>query len=131
MITAAAYPGEQFQGRVSYISDSIDPATRAAKVRVAVTNPNRRLKPEMFASIALDVADKQRAPTVPARALFIEDGKTYVYVQIAQRRFVRRAIEVAPDGDAERRVLSGLHAGDTVVVNGALLLRQQEDKRAG
>ncbi len=55
-ISTAAYPGERFTGRVNYVSETIDPATRTAKVRVSVFNPSGRLKPEMFASISLDVA---------------------------------------------------------------------------
>src|SRR5205807_6777365 len=50
-IAAAAYPDDRFVGRIDYVSDSIDSATRTAKVRVSVPNPAGRLKPEMFASM--------------------------------------------------------------------------------
>jgi len=54
-----------------------------------------------------------------------------VYLSTEPGRFVRRAIEVVQDEGTERRVLSGLRAGERVVVDGALLLRQEEEKRAG
>jgi cobalt-zinc-cadmium efflux system membrane fusion protein len=145
-MTTAAYAGETFAGHVDYISDSIDPATRSAKVRVSVPNPGGRLKPEMFASITLDIASSAAggppsALTVPASAIFVEDGRTYVYAEIAPRTFERRAIEVSPEDRgpgtpgvvtaARRRVVDGLKAGDRIVVDGALLLRQQEDRKAG
>jgi cobalt-zinc-cadmium efflux system membrane fusion protein len=130
-ITTTAYPGERFTGRVNYVSDVIDPMTRTAKVRVSVPNPRSRLKPEMFASIALGVGASDPALTVPASAVFTENGKSWVYLATTAGHFVRRSIEVEQDEGAERRVLSGLRAGDRVVTGGALLLREEEGKRAG
>jgi membrane fusion protein, heavy metal efflux system len=130
-VTTAAYPGETFLGSVSYISDSIDPATRAAKIRVAVPNPGGRLKPEMFANVALDLAETVRAITVPPRSVFIENGRSFVYVEVGGGRFERRGVELAAAAGADPRVVSGLQPGDRIVVDGALLLRQEEEKRAG
>jgi len=130
-VTTTAYPGEQFRGRVDYISAVIDPATRTAKVRVSAPNRNGRLKPEMFASIVLGVGEGERELTVPSGAAFTQDGRTWVYVSTQPGVFVRRAIEIVQDDGAEHRVLSGLRAGDRVVTAGALLLRQEEEKRAG
>jgi len=130
IVTTSAYPGERFEGKVNYISESIDPASRTAKVRVSVANPAGRLKPEMYASVALALAGDERAPTVPANAIFTEDGRSFVYVELAPGRFVRRAVEVAAGEGPSRRVLTGLHLGDRIVVNGALLLRQEEQQRA-
>jgi cobalt-zinc-cadmium efflux system membrane fusion protein len=129
-ITTAAYPGDTFRGRVDYISDTIDPSTRTAKVRVSVGNPGNRLKPEMFATVALQVADNAHAMTVPASAIFVENGRSYVYVEAAPSRFARRLVELASDAGAERRVLAGLKIGERVVTGGVLLLRQEEEQRA-
>ena len=128
-VTAAAYPGERFQGRVNYISDSIDPATRTAKVRVSVANPGARLKPEMFAAVELHVAERQRTLTVPIAAVFTENGRSYVYVEAGSARFERRPIQIEEGDGSDRRVSSGLRPGDKVVVDGALLLRQEEQQR--
>lgn len=128
-ITTPAYPGDTFQGRVAYISDGIDPATRTARVRVSVPNPGGRLKPEMFASVTLGVTDHQRALLVPSRAVFTEDGHSFVYAETGAGRFVRRPVEIAPGEGADRRVLTGLHAGERIVVDGAILLRQQQEDK--
>jgi cobalt-zinc-cadmium efflux system membrane fusion protein len=130
-ITTAAYPGETFHGRVDYISDSIDAATRTAKVRVSVANPGGRLKPEMFASVSLDLEAHDRVVLVPADAVFTEDGHAFVYAQVGSGRFARRAVDVAQSEGPMRRVMAGLRPGDRVVVDGALLLRQHEQRRAG
>jgi membrane fusion protein, heavy metal efflux system len=130
IVTTSAYPGERFEGKVNYISESIDPASRTAKVRVSVANPAGRLKPEMYAAVALTVAGDERAPIVPADAIFTEDGRSFVYVELAPGRFLRRAVEVAAGEGHSRRVLTGLRLGDRIVVGGALLLRQEEQQRA-
>jgi membrane fusion protein, heavy metal efflux system len=129
-ITTTAYPGEGFTGRVNYVSDAIDPMTRTAKVRVSVPNPRSRLKPEMFASIALGVGTSSPALTVPASAVFTENGHSWVYVSTKAGHFARRLIDVEQDEGGDRRVLNGLRAGDRVVTSGGLLLREEEGKRA-
>jgi cobalt-zinc-cadmium efflux system membrane fusion protein len=116
---------------VNYVSDVIDPMTRTAKVRVSVPNPRSRLKPEMFASIVLGVGASGPALTVPASAVFTENGRSWVYVTTQSGHFTRRSIEVDQDEGADRRVLNGLRSGDRVVTGGALLLREEELKRAG
>ncbi|HCT45701.1 MAG TPA: hypothetical protein DF699_10855, partial [Phycisphaerales bacterium] len=50
-----SHPGELFEGRVSFIDPMIDPQTRTAAVRVAVENPDRTLKPGMFASATISI----------------------------------------------------------------------------
>jgi len=67
---------------------------------------------------------------VPANAIFTEGGHSFVYVELAPGRFVRRAVEVAAGEGPSRRVLTGLHLGERIVVDGALLLRQEEQQRA-
>jgi cobalt-zinc-cadmium efflux system membrane fusion protein len=129
-ISTTAYPGEQYEGRINYISDAIDPATHTAKVRVSVGNRHGRLKPEMYATVTLSVGERERVLSVPADAIFTEGGRSYVFVEAGRGRFVRRAIEVDPGEGARRHVASGLSAGDRVVVDGALLLRQEEQQRA-
>jgi cobalt-zinc-cadmium efflux system membrane fusion protein len=98
---------------------------------VAVANPGGRLKPEMFATVSLGLPEVERAITVPARAVFVDEGRSFVYVEAGEDRFERRLIEVADRPGADVRVLSGLRAGDRIVVDGALLLRQEEEKKAG
>ena len=130
VITTTVFPGERFAGRVNYISDVIDPATRTAKVRVSVPNPLGRLKPEMFASIALGVGGSGSVLTVPSQAIFTENGRSWVYVATGAGHFAKRPVDVDADDAAQKRVRNGLRAGDRVVVDGGLLLREEEEKKA-
>lgn len=128
-VRTEAYPDNQFVARVSYISEVIDPATRTVKVRFLVSNPGPRLKPEMFASVTLFLDESVRGLTVPVKAVFNESGRNFVYVRVTDREFARRQVEIEPDGVARLRISNGLKAGDKVVSEGALLLRQQEKQQ--
>jgi Cu(I)/Ag(I) efflux system membrane fusion protein len=46
--TTEAYPGEVFKGQISFISPTVNPRTRTIKVRLNVSNPEEKLKPDMF-----------------------------------------------------------------------------------
>jgi multidrug efflux pump subunit AcrA (membrane-fusion protein) len=109
----------------------VDPESRTLKVRLLVSNQNLALKPEMFITASLELNEGTAALTVPAKASFHEGERSYVFVAAGERRFERRLISAAPDGEGRLRIASGLKAGDRVVTDGALLLRfrqtQQKD----
>jgi cobalt-zinc-cadmium efflux system membrane fusion protein len=114
---------------VARVSDVVDATTRTVKVRFLVANPDGRLKPEMFASVSLFLAEAKPTLTITPQAVFTEGGHTFAYVKTGERDFTRRPIETAPN-DGELKVLSGLQAGEVVVSDGALMLRLQEDTQA-
>jgi membrane fusion protein, heavy metal efflux system len=126
-VTTTAYPDERFVARVAQIGNVVDPETHTVTVRFLVSNAQRRLKPGMFAAASIQLADAPaKGLTVPATAVFMEDGKSYSYVQTNPREFKRREVSAVPDGEHRMRVVAGLGAGDLVVTDGVLLLRQQE-----
>ena len=126
-VTTTAYPDERFVARVAQIGNTVDPETHTVTVRFLVNNPQRRLKPGMFATASIQLADvPAKGLTVPATAVFMEDGRSYSYVQTNAREFRRREVSAVPDGEHRMRVIAGLGAGDRVVTDGVLLLRQEE-----
>ncbi|MEO6212665.1 MAG: efflux RND transporter periplasmic adaptor subunit [Vicinamibacterales bacterium] len=74
-----AFPGEKFQGRVSRVAPVFDPQTRTAEMEVEVPNPGYRLKPGMYARVALTVSERPDALTVPRNALVDLDGRSGVF----------------------------------------------------
>ena len=52
-VILAAYPHAIFPGTITYLGDMLDPATRTMSLRVTVPNPDRLLKPEMFAIVSV------------------------------------------------------------------------------
>jgi membrane fusion protein, heavy metal efflux system len=122
-VTLNAYPGRSWLGRVGVISDVLDPATRTLKVRVVLANPDLALKPNMFATVWLLRATAQGIE-VPAAAVIREGAKSYVYVAAAADRFERREVTLGRTENEQVQVLTGLRAGEVVVSDGALLLRE-------
>jgi len=130
-VTTEAYPADRFSAQVSRIASVVDAQTRTAKVRFLVANPGARLKPGMFASISLYLSDTAASLTVPAKAVFVENGQTFAYVQTAPQEFTRREVETVASGSDRLRVVRGVKAGERVVSDGVLLLRQLEADSAG
>lgn len=120
-IDLAAYPGEEFRGRVTLIGDMVDPQTRTLKVRAELANPQGRLKPEMFGNIQLAETTEQR-PTVPVAALMAAEGKTLVWREVKRGVFEKVAIRTGPQVGERVAVLEGLDRTDRVVVDGVMLL---------
>jgi cobalt-zinc-cadmium efflux system membrane fusion protein len=130
-VTTVAYPDDHFAARVDHIGDVLDPASRTVKVRFLVANPGARLKPEMFATVALSLDESTHGLTVPAQAVFAQGGKNFVYRNTGERTFSLQEVEVLPDGSGRLRIASGLNPGDRIVTRGVLLLHQQDDKKHG
>ncbi len=126
LVTTSAYPDDRFSAEVSRIGTVVDPQTRTAKVRFAVANPGGRLKPGMFTTMSLYLPQSASALTVPTRAVFVEGGRSFAYLQVGPQEFARREIETAAGGAERVRIVSGLKAGDRVISDGVLLLRQRE-----
>ena len=126
-IEVIAFPGRRFNGRVDWISGAVDPATRTAKVRCAVDNSERLLKPEMYAGAAIAVPGR-RALAIPRGAVLREGDQTVVFRELGTTpdglvRFERWPVKVDDEGnDAMVEVLAGLTPGDRVVSAGGILL---------
>jgi cobalt-zinc-cadmium efflux system membrane fusion protein len=125
-VTTTAYPDEHFIAQVSHIGTVFDAQTRTAKVRVLVANRDLRLKPGMFISVSLSLPNGESSLTVPSKAVFVENSHNFVYLQGDGPTFVRREVETVARGSDRLRVIRGLVAGDRVVSDGVLLLRQLE-----
>src|SRR5262249_33248257 len=126
-VTTAAYPDDHFGAEVARIGTVVDAQTRTAKMRFVVANPGFRLKPGMFTTAELRVPAQTRgALMVPVKAVFVENSRSYVYVEDGHATFVRRQIETEPGSGDRVRVTGGIGAGDRVVTDGVLLLRAQE-----
>jgi cobalt-zinc-cadmium efflux system membrane fusion protein len=129
-INVPGYPGNPIKARVDWVSGTLDPATRTAKVRCALDNPGRRLKPEMFAQVAIQV-EPGRALAVPRGAVIRIGSQTFAFVDLGlrpdgSRRFERRPIQVEDQTDGDLLpVRSGLKAGESLVTQGAMLLAGQ------
>ncbi len=125
-VTVVAYPGKVFTGRVDWVSGTLDPATRTAKVRCTFDNPGRLLKPMMYATVQISV-DQKKAIAIPRNALLRLGDDKVVFTQIGDSdgkvRFQRVAVDVDEgESSAWLEVKHGLQPGQKIVTSGAILL---------
>ncbi len=123
-----AWPGETFTGELVYLADELDPASRTVRARVDLPNPERRLKPGMFARVVLlreGDGTAQAVIAVPREAVQRQADAAVVFVKTGEGRFERRPVELGQTTDEWVEILSGLTAGEEVVTEGAFLLKSQ------
>lgn len=126
-VTIVSQPAKPFPGTVDWISGALDSATHTAKVRCAITNATRELRPEMFATVAISV-DGGRGVALPRSAVLRLGDETVVFVRIGEAptgdvRFQKRAVLIDEAAPGEFvAVASGLKRGEEVVTTGAILL---------
>jgi membrane fusion protein, heavy metal efflux system len=118
-----AYPGEVFPGRVTQIADVVDPQTRAIKVRGELDNHDGRLRPEMFGQVR-HIDSVRRVPCVPFAAVVQVQGRSVVFVETASGTYDRRDVTLGERIGNLVPVLTGLRAGEKVVVDGALVMKR-------
>ena len=122
-VTVRAYPNDHWRGRIAAISSTFDTATHTLKLRVVLRNAGLRLKPDMFASIRV-IREVRTAVVVPQAAVVREGSAAYVFVRTTSWHFARRSVTLGRVAGTDRvEVTAGLAAGDSVVVEGAELLR--------
>ena len=120
-VTFASYPDKVFSGKVLFISDVIEPDTRRNKVRIAFDNPDKIMKPNMFAN-ATFVAPPEMRIMVPNSALLMTNDKTSVFVEVQDWAFERRDVEIAYQEGTATAIKSGLQPSQRVVVKGGVRL---------
>jgi len=122
-ISSESYPDEKFQGRLTNVSDVLDPSTRTAKVRAEVPNTDRRLKLQMFVTLQIPTAAERPALIVPNAALQEIDGETVVFVQVKDDTFQKRVVQSGAGVGGLVPIVAGLKAGERVVIEGAFMLK--------
>ncbi|WP_140726041.1 MULTISPECIES: efflux RND transporter periplasmic adaptor subunit [Gammaproteobacteria] len=117
-----AYPDWRIPGEVIAIIPTADRGKATVKVRVAMQVKDPRIVPEMGVRVSfLEKAQPQeqskpQGVRVPGGALVQRDGKTQVFALGAEDRVELREVKTGIDMGNDKQVLSGLAAGDTVVV---------------
>ena len=121
-VTLDAYGDEKFEGRIARVYPTINNTTRTFQVEVSVPNNNERVRPGMFARVTLPYATVSRV-IISDRAVnkLMGSGDRYVFIYNPADSTVRYSkVELGQRLDYEYEVLSGVKAGEQVVVLGQL-----------
>jgi len=131
-VTLAAYPGREFMGRVTYVGRQVEAESRTIPVRVELANPEQLLRPGMSAGAWLQVSTAgQNVVTVPVASLQRLRDQWVAFLPKSDRTFEIRPVGRGRDLQGAVEVLTGLKAGETVVVDGAFLLKAEAEKAEG
>ena len=117
-----SFPGQQWQGRVAYIYPSLDRATRSLRLRLEFDNPERQLRPNMFANVSIAAEPRDAVLQIPREAVIRSGAGERVVVALGDGRFRVQPVSLGLISGDQAEVLSGLNAGDEVVTSGQFLL---------
>ena len=115
-------------GTITYVGDVLDPATRTMRLRVTVLNPDRLLKPEMFATVRVYVAATTDALTVPLAAVQNGPVGKMVFVQKGTNDFDVRMVKLGEEQGEVATVLDGVTVGEQVVTKGSFVLKSEMER---
>lgn len=124
-IEVAAYPGEKFRGRLTTIFDVLDETTRTVKARIEAENPTGKMKPQMFATVNLQSGEAADVLVVPEAAVQSEGDQRFVFVPQADGEFEKHEVRLGQKMDGFIAILDGLAMGDSVVTDGAFILKSE------
>lgn len=131
-LTTDAYPDQVISGKITVINPEVDAATRNIRIQATVTNADERLRPGMFAAVAVVLPNRNEVLAIPATAVLAAPYGDSVFVVEANK-----AEKDMPAGMSVRQqfvrlgdkrgdfvsVISGIKAGDTLVSTGVFKLR--------
>ena len=118
-----AYPERTFKGKLTYVSDVLDPKSRSVKVRSIVQNPEGLLRLDMFARVSIPTRDQQQALVVPIDAVQQIDNQPVVFVRETATRFRRQNVRLGLQAGNLVEVKEGLKVGDAVVGVGSFYFK--------
>jgi Cu(I)/Ag(I) efflux system membrane fusion protein len=121
-------PGRNWRGRVDYIYPTLDEKTRTIRVRLKFDNPDRLLKPNMFAQVLIHAENGEDTLVIPKEAVIRTGRSTRVVLDLGEGHFKSINVEVGRYDEESAEILSGLSAGDKVVTSAQFLIDSESSK---
>ncbi|MFZ1731646.1 MAG: efflux RND transporter periplasmic adaptor subunit [Bacteroidota bacterium] len=121
VLTADAWPGESFRGKINFIDPVMQGQTRTTRVRVEVPNPAGKLKPQMYVTGGIEVADRDQL-AVPTTAILRTGKRSIVWVETDDNVFEPREVTLGAQADGMTQITGGLEEGALVAVSGGYLI---------
>ena len=115
-------PGRTVTGRVDYIYDEVDDDTRTVRARLSVPNPDRALKPGMYATVRLSGGATEPTPLVPESAIVSSGEREIVIRALGEGRFRPVPVRTGRSAGGRTQVLHGLDGGERVVTSAQFLI---------
>jgi Cu(I)/Ag(I) efflux system membrane fusion protein len=130
-VTFRAFPDRPFSGHVTFVLHELEMATRTAKVRIEVANPEHQIKHEMFADVEIDASAGDAARlAVPASAVIDSGNRQVIIVDRGEGRFEPRPVKLGLRGDGFIEIKEGLKVGENVVTTATFLIDAESNLKA-
>jgi len=124
-VTTEAVPGKPLEGRIVAISPAVDPATNIGLVRIRLANPGGALRLGMFLTAQLAVETHPNALVVPSQAIYRDEkGEPRVF-RVQGDTAEAAAVKLGLETNQRVEILSGLRAGETIVLTGGYGLAER------
>jgi cobalt-zinc-cadmium efflux system membrane fusion protein len=121
--------GAALPGTVQYLSALVDPTTRAVAVRVAAKNPAGALRKDLYVRVTIESRRDSTGLLVPASAVLRDDENLpFAFVARPDGTFDRRRVTLGTRVGDEEEIVSGLAAGEEIVVEGGLFMQFAESQ---
>ncbi|TFH11154.1 MAG: efflux RND transporter periplasmic adaptor subunit [Nitrosomonadales bacterium] len=128
-IQLSGIPGRQFEGRLDYIYPYAESKTRTIKARLVFDNPEKLLKPNMFAEVTIYAGRKIDSVVIPDAAIVRSGTRAQVFVVRGAGKFEPRMVKLGIVSEGQVQVLEGLHAGEEIVTSAQFLIDSESKLR--
>lgn len=121
-------PGVTWRGNVDYIYPTLDARTRTVKVRMRFDNEDRKLKPNMFAQVAIHTGTDENALLVPRESVIRTGSSDRVVLALGDGRFKSIEVKVGRSDETHLEILDGIEEGEKIVSSAQFLLDSESSK---
>jgi cobalt-zinc-cadmium efflux system membrane fusion protein len=121
-VTTIAYPDKIYKATLDKVYNVLDPTTRVMKVRIKLDNPDYLLKPEMYANVVVNYAEKDRMMTIASSALVFDNSNNYVLVYDGGKKFRVQKVDLYKAIGNKAYIKSGIKEQDRIVTSNQLLI---------
>lgn len=120
-VKVSAYPERNITGKVYHINEMVDEDTRSIKVLIECDNPDRKLKPGMYATVSFSTIS-EKTVMIPVTALMQQDDSQYVWVKTGKNQYAKRSVTTGETDEKTVRITSGLQPGETIMTEGGIYM---------
>lgn len=129
-LTLASYPNSPLQGEVEYLAPELDPQTRTIRARLRFDNQEERIKPNMYGRAKILLPPRENVLLIPREALIRSGDEQRVILAGEDGRFTVALVQSGLEFDDQVEIITGLDAGDQVVVSAQFLIDSESSLRA-
>lgn len=121
-VRTLGFPNNVYTGKIDKIFNTIDPETKAMKVRVRLPNENFQLKPEMMATVNVLFNENRRMVAVPSSSVIFDKSRSWVMVFKSRNDIETRSVNVYRQLNGITYISHGLKEGEKVISKNGLFV---------